>query len=133
MLYCCESLVFLFFLFKAWNDALISQWCSTWLMEINITKTKSLTFSTKLNVDRHAYAIGENQIENGTSIKYLGVHLSANLSWNLHTEHIISKASKTLGFLKRSLFQANKATKLLAYTSFVRSQLEYASIIWHPH
>lgn len=112
---------------------IISQWCITWLMQINITKTKSVTFTTKLNVDRHAYAIGENQIEKVTSIKYLGVHLSSNLSWNLHTEHIISKASKTLGFLKRSLFQANKATKLLAYTSLVRSQLEYASIIWHPH
>lgn len=111
----------------------ISDWCTTWLMQINTDKTKAQTFTKRRRVVLHTYFIGNDAIEHVSSIKYLGVHLSSDLTWNTHIEHIINKAARTLGFLKRTLYQANEKTKLLAYTTLVRSQLEYASIIWHPH
>ena len=45
-----------------------------------------------------------------------------------------NKASRTLGFIRRNL--GNRCptdTKKLAYTTLVRSQLEYASTVWDPH
>lgn len=50
-----------------------------------------------------------------------------------HIEYIGSKASKTLGFVRRHLYSANQATKPLAYVTSVRLQLEYAAIIWNTH
>ncbi|SCV66640.1 Reverse transcriptase (RNA-dependent DNA polymerase) [Anaplasma phagocytophilum] len=111
----------------------ISDWCDTWLMQINTSKTKAITFTTQRHPSSHTYLIRNDPIENVSSFKYLGVHLSSDLSWNTHIQHVTNKAMKTLGFLKRTLFQANPETKLVAYSTLVRSQLEYASIIWHPH
>ncbi|XP_037555539.1 uncharacterized protein LOC119432448, partial [Dermacentor silvarum] len=71
-------------------------------------------------------------IEKVSTVKYLGVHISSDLTWHQHIDHISSKASKTLGFVRRHLYSANQATKVLAYITLVRPQLEYAAIIWNP-
>lgn len=89
----------------------VSNWCDTWLMKINTHKTKAMTFTLKRHLTPHMYFIGSDGVENVSSFKYLGVHLSSDLTWNLHVEHIAKKPSRTLGFLKRTLFQANPDKK----------------------
>nr|XP_037291064.1 uncharacterized protein LOC119186713 [Rhipicephalus microplus] len=79
------------------------------------------------------YLINDSVIARAHTIKYLGVHLSSNISWSDHIEAICSSACKTLGFIRRNLYLANKSTKLLAYATLVRAKLEYASFIWNPH
>lgn len=108
-------------------------WCCQWQMEINVSKTKAMTFTRTHNPELSYYTIQGIPVEKVSTFKYLGVHLSSDLSWNEHINTITSKASKTLGFIKRNLYLANSATKLLAYTTLVRSKVEYASIIWNPH
>ena len=64
----------------------------------------------------------------------LGVVFSTDLSWNKHYEHIITKAYRSLGLLRRTFSNTNSiSVKKLLYTSLVRSQLIYGSQIWHPH
>ena len=46
---------------------------------------------------------------------------------------ISSKATKTLGFLRRNLAFAPKSTKEVAYKTLVRPKLEYAAPIWSPY
>ena len=46
---------------------------------------------------------------------------------------IFSKATKTLGFLRRNLAFAPRSTKEVAYKTLVRPKLEYAAPIWSPH
>lgn len=111
----------------------ISTWCDQWQMKINASKTKVITFTTTTNPPLNSYLINAMPIEHVSSIKYLGVQLSADLTWNAHIDAITSKASKTLGFIRRHLHHANWKTKLTAYTSLVRSKIEYASFIWNPH
>lgn len=102
-------------------------------MEINVSKTKHMTFSTLLDTPSNQYFVGNGRIETVSSFKYLGIFFTSDLSWSTHIEYITNKALKKLGFLKRRLFQANSNTKLHAYISLIRSTLEYASVIWHPH
>lgn len=57
----------------------------------------------------------------------------SKLTYEKHVDHIVSKANKAMGFLKRSCsqFMDLKIIKIL-YCSFVRSSLEYCSQVWNP-
>ena len=57
------------------------------------------------------------------------------MTWiGVNTSHeISSKATKTLGFLRRNLAFAPRHTKEVAYKTLVRPKLEYAAPIWHPY
>lgn len=111
----------------------LTDWCDTWQMEINIAKTKHVKFASIPRPTSDQYAIRGITVDSVSSIKYLGVLFTSNLSWNAHIEHITTKACKKLGYLKRHLHLANTDTRLRAYSSLIRPSLEYASIIWHPH
>lgn len=111
----------------------LTEWCNIWQMQINTEKTKHMAFSMLSSTPKNAYAVNGTVIENVTTFKYLGVFLTCDLSWRTHIEYITNKALRKLGFLKRSLYLANSDTRLHAYTTLIRSSLEYASIIWNPH
>ena len=49
------------------------------------------------------------------------------MDWGLHISDISSKATKTLGFLRRNLAFAPRSTKEAAYKTLVRPKLEYAA------
>ena len=54
------------------------------------------------------------------SAKYLGITISDDLDWGQHISEISSKATKTLGFLRRNLAFAPRHTKEVAYKTLVR-------------
>lgn len=110
----------------------ISSWCEKSLMPLNLSKCKILSFSRKHSVASCAYNINSIPIEPTNSYKYLGLHLTSSLSWVTHVETICAEASRTLGYLRRNLKTASAEIKKLAYLTFVRPKLEYASSIWHP-
>ena len=52
--------------------------------------------------------------------------------WTPHVDYIFKKANQKLGFLRHNLRGSPVSSKCLAYTSLVRSGLEYAAPIWDP-
>ena len=54
------------------------------------------------------------------------------MDWGQHISEISSKATKTLGFLRRNLAFATTSTKEVAYKTLVRLKLEYAAL-WSPY
>ena len=67
------------------------------------------------------------------NIKYLGVTITNDLKWNTHISNICTKANRTLGFLKRTLYSCPLNVKEAAYKGMVRPILEYGSSVWDPH
>ena len=67
------------------------------------------------------------------AVKYLGVTISKDLSWNTLINNITSTANRTLGFVKRNVVTKNKDIKTMAYNSLVSPQIEYASAVWSPY
>lgn len=110
----------------------IAAWCDQSLMPLNTEKCKLVSFTRKKTVSQFSYKINSFPIAAVTSYKYLGVHLSPSLSWTFHIQTICSDAARTLGYLRRNLKLASPDIKKLAYLTFVRPKLEYASSIWHP-
>ena len=65
---------------------------------------------------------------------YLGVTLSADLSWDKHIHVLCTKAKKMLGLSYRSFYPNTSASSLLKlYSSLIRPLLEYACQVWNPY
>lgn len=64
---------------------------------------------------------------------YLGVTLQENFKFSIHIQNIVKKCNSLLFLLRRNLKHAPKLAKKVAYTSLVRSRLEYASAAWDRH
>ena len=71
-------------------------------------------------------------LKNVDSIKYLGVTITHDLRWNTHISNMYTKANRTLGFLRRNLYQCPRDVKEAAYKGLVRLILEYGSCVWDP-
>ena len=65
--------------------------------------------------------------------KYLGIHISYDLSWREHIRQTTAKATRSLGFLRRNLHSCTQNVRTQAYTTLVRPVLEYTSTVWYPH
>lgn len=102
-------------------------------MEINAFKTKAVVFTRVSNPKLSHYSISDTIIAHAHTVKYLGIHLSPNVSWNDRIEAICSSAWKTLGFIRRNLYLADKPTELLAYATLASVKIEYAFFIWNLH
>ena len=104
------------------------QWEADWQMKFNVAKCHSM------RVTRHQhhkqilfnYSLHNQTLENVQSAKYLGITITDNMDWGQHVSEISSKATKTLGFLRRNLAFAPRSTKEVAYKTLVRPKLEYA-------
>ncbi len=110
-------------------------WEKKWLMEFNVAKCHTMRVTRHRTGNRinHDYKLHGQILENVSSAKYLGVTMTDDLDWGTHVTNIASKATKTLGFLRRNLAFAPRETKAIAYKTLVRPQLEYASVIWNPY
>ena len=71
-------------------------------------------------------------LDNVENIKYLGITVTNNLKWNTHVSNICTKASRSLGFLRRYLSARPQAVKESVYKGLVRPVREYGSSVWDP-
>lgn len=109
----------------------ISDWCNDSLMTLNNNKCKVLRVSRTAS-NPPAYQLNNTILESVTSYRYLGVHITSDLTWSLHINHIVNNANRTLGYLRRNFSSAPASLKLLLYKTLIRSKLEYASAVWDP-
>ena len=88
-----------------------------------------------LNKIQASYTLEGAVLEKVDNIKYmyLGVTVTNDLKWNTHISNICTKANRTHGFLRRTLFSCPQNVKVAAYKGMVRPILEYGSSVWDPH
>lgn len=108
----------------------IDEWCKKWLMVINVNKTFLMSFHRRQSYSTYNYSLNGSVISSVSSTKYLGVHISRDISWSSHINRITNDANRTLGYLRRNLNLAPPSVKLLAYETLVRPKLEFACAVW---
>ena len=80
------------------------------------------------------YYLGGTKLDRIDFEKDPEVLVSHNLSWNNHVDLISSKVQRVLNLLYRTCKDIiDISTKKLLYIAWVRSRLEYASVVWSPH
>ena len=91
-----------------------------------------LTITNKITLFKHSYSIYDQQLQQLSSAKYLGVTIDSHLTWKDHINDICSKDNSAKAFLQRNIYQCPKAIKSSCYKSLVRPILEYAAPVWCP-
>ena len=91
---------------------------------------------TRKHSNTTSYTLEGTVLENVDNIKYLGVTISNDFKWhewNTHISNICTKANRTLGFLRQTLFSCPQDVKEAAYKGMVCPILEYGSSVWDPY
>lgn len=92
----------------------------------------SFTVSRISNPRHFCYFLNDDPVVPHSFYKYPGTHLTDNLSWAVHIQHVISKANRTLGFLRQYPKLAPPHLKLRAFRSLARPKPEHATFLRHP-
>ena len=115
------------------NDLIkLEEWQNTWLMKFNPTKCFIMTLASR-KPPPNIYTFCGQQLKSVQSHCYLGVQLSNTLNWAAQCNSVARKAQQTLGVIRRNLNKCPTHIKSIAYTTLVRSILEYVSASWDPH
>ena len=111
----------------------LGHWEQQWQMEFHPQKCTVIRVTKKQRPIQHQYRLHGHILETVPSGKYLGVTLNHQLNWTEHISNIRSKASKTIGFLRRNIRGCKPDIKASAYRTMVRPTLEYAATVWDPY
>ena len=87
---------------------------------------------TKSQQEFEPILINGDALEVVDSVKLLGLNISSDLTWNIHINEILKKASKRLYFLvqlKRA--KVTRTDSGLFYSSCIRSIMDYAVPAFH--
>ena len=113
-------------------DAL-DEWESKWQMKLHREKCQVIRINLNICFERPPiYRLYWHTLEVVDSDKYLGVHLTNDLTWHKHVDATVAKASRTLGFLRWNLSECTMQVKSAAYRSLVRPTHKYSSSVWDP-
>lgn len=112
----------------------LSVWCRENDLNLNTKKNKEIIMDFRKSKKTHhtELCIGGEEVERVSSFKFLGVHISEDLTWSLNTSSLIKKAQKRLFFL-RTLRRNRLPQKLLInfYRCTIESILTYACTVWY--
>ena len=111
----------------------LTDWSTTWQMSFNTAKCSVLRVVTKRQSLIHDYKMGKDILGSVQHHPYLGLELTHNLKWSEHIDNIISKANKTLWFVRRNLWRCPTSIKERMYFALIRPILENACAVWDPH
>lgn len=115
------------------NLDILHGWCIRNQLPLNIEKCSVLSYRRTVSPLLHDYMIDGKVLRRPLTVRDLGVTFDARLTFTVHIESVISKALRMLGFiLRRCKHMTNIMTFRILFMSFVRTRLEYASIVWAP-
>lgn len=107
-------------------------WIDSNMLSLNITKTQYMLFSHTKSYDASSLDINisNNKIKYVKSIKFLGIMIDSNISWELHSNYIRKKIAKGVGIISRAKKYLNNETLLILYNSFILPYLTYGIEVW---
>ena len=110
----------------------IALWCQSWKLSLNMSKCCITSFTLNNLQISFDYTLNCTKFLRVTIIKDLGIFLTSNLNFNVHTDFVNKKARKVFGYVVRNCksFHNTLVLKLL-YFSFVRPYLEFATVAWY--
>lgn len=119
-------------LFKTTNNELIKvcDWLIANVLSLNVLKSNYLFFSRDDNGDISDIQIAGQSLNREKSVRYLGIIIDEDLSWNDHLKSISSKILQGIGVLKKLKYLLPFKSLLPIYHSLIQSHLQYGIVTW---
>lgn len=112
----------------------VLQWSQRNRLPFNLAKCEIITLTRGNDPYMAEYLMGSHVIERKNEIRDLGIMVDTRFTFIAHVERMITKARQTMGYIKMiSKGQFGTRTLKVLYTSYVRSKLEFGSVIWDPY
>ena len=94
-----------------------------------VTSLDIMPFSSEF----YCYQVSEEvKLSPMNQLRDLGVRISADLSWKSHISSVVSKGRSFAAWVLSVFKSREKEVMMTLYTTYVRSQLEYCSLLWNP-
>ncbi len=110
----------------------LTKWCQENHLSLNIDKTKELVVDFRRQSREHTpISIDKTPVERVNSFKFLGVHITEDLTWSAHTDAVLKKTHQRLFFLRRlRKFGMSPSILRSFYTCTVESILTDCITAW---
>ena len=111
----------------------LAEWFNNNYLTLNTPKSKFVLFEgdrTWQICQGVKLVIDHENLESKDSIKYLGVVIQKNLTWNEHIESLIAKVNQRIGLLNRIKHLLPLNARVALYNALIRPLLDFADTIW---
>ena len=111
----------------------LTVWCSDNNLSLNTTKTKELILDyRRQSADPAPLHINGNCLEKVHTFKFLGAHLTDDLSWSANTSETVKKPQQRLHFLRVLRKNNLECNLMVAFNrTTIESVLTYCISAWH--
>jgi len=108
------------------------KWFKDNLLTVNIDKSCAILIGTNQRLQKQNLSISvENMsLSNVDSIKYLGVTIDQNLSWNTHISAICKKVSPKIEMLRKLKCKLPRDQICIIYESIIQPHFDYCISVW---
>ena len=111
----------------------IYEWAEKNLMKFNTDKFEQITHGETAGVQIEPYKNPEgDEIISDRTIKDLGVTCNNDLKFKEHIDEIVTRSKIMSGMVLRTFITRDEGPMLQLFNSYIRSRLEYCSIVWSP-
>ena len=110
----------------------IVDWCETNNLFLNVSKTKEMIIDFRRNkTPMLPLTIQNTEVEQIHSFKFLGTHVSSDLSWNTNCCAILKKAKQRLYFLRQlKSYHVNSKILIHFYRAIIQSIISSSILVW---
>ena len=110
-----------------------SHFSRTWKLDFNTEKSKVLIIGKRTDKDK-LWKLGRLSISECDNYKYLGVHISRNLSDHTHVNEVVKKGNRLIAYIKSIVDSHNDFNRVyygdILWKSLALPSINYACAVW---
>ena len=111
----------------------VSKWYNGNRLALNADKSKCMVIASKHQTRNECImnvSLNNTTMEQVKNVKYLGVIIDSNLTWNDHVSTLCKNLSYKVSQLSRSRNIVTKEMMLTIYNSIIQPTIDYAITVW---
>ena len=108
----------------------VADWLLANKLTLNVKKSKYMIISRKRHIPQLQLGIKNNELEQCSFYKYLGIFIDKDLSWKTHIQYITKKVLKACGAMAKLRHCVDISTLKNVYFSLVHSYVRYGLSTW---